>query len=120
MAESETTNATDELSYQKKVLLMIELSCKAGMRNFIFEANDSNTWNSVTSFLSVQLTEFWKHKILAGSSPADAFNVSCGLGSTMTAKDILEGLMIVKVQVAITTPRQFTTFVIKQHQQPGQ
>ena len=39
--------------------------------------------------------------------PDDAFSVHCGLGDTMTAQDLLDGILRVTVLVAISRPAEF-------------
>ena len=59
----------------------------------------------------------WKQGALAGAVPADAFSVQIGLGTTMTAEDILEGKMIVEVKVAISRPAEFIVISFEQEMQ---
>ncbi|MNP70287.1 hypothetical protein D3C76_1665040 [compost metagenome] len=42
-----------------------------------------------------------------GAKPEQAFRVVVGLGQTMSADDILNGLMIVEVHLAIVRPAEF-------------
>jgi uncharacterized protein len=51
---------------------------------------------------------------LVGDKASDAFSVQCGLGSTMTAQDILDGFMIVQVLVAVIRPAEFMQLTFKQ------
>ncbi|MGZ4044081.1 MAG: phage tail sheath family protein, partial [Bacteroidia bacterium] len=44
---------------------------------------------------------------LAGATPKDAFFVQVGLGTTMTADDILNGKMIVTIGMAAVRPAEF-------------
>lgn len=53
------------------------------------------------------LTNLWRQGALQGAKPEEAFFVNVGLGSTMTAVDILEGRMIVEVGMAIVRPAEF-------------
>ena len=46
-----------------------------------------------------------------------AYSVSVGLGSTMTANDILDGLMKITVKVAITRPAEFIVITFQQQMQ---
>lgn len=47
------------------------------------------------------LRSVWKRGGLAGATPEDAFEVHIGLGDTMTAEDILDGIMRITVLVAL-------------------
>ena len=53
------------------------------------------------------LRSVWKRGGLAGATPEDAFEVHIGLGDTMTAEDILNGIMRITVLVAVTHPAEF-------------
>ena len=53
------------------------------------------------------LTNLWKAGVLQGATPADAFFVNIGLGTTMTQVDILEGKMIIEVGMAVVRPAEF-------------
>lgn len=59
----------------------------------------------------------WKAGTLAGATPDDAFSVNVGLGSTMTANDILAGLMRVTVGLAAVRPAEFIVVTFEQEMQ---
>lgn len=50
-------------------------------------------------------------------TPEDAFEVHVGLGDTMTADDILEGIMRITVLVAVTHPAEFIEITFQQQMQ---
>jgi len=86
---------------------MAEESIKKATEQFVFEPNDANTWNRVRSMIENFLILQWRAGALAGATPEDAFYVSVGLNSTMTALDILEGRMIVEIGMAVVRPAEF-------------
>jgi phage tail sheath protein FI len=98
---------------------MIEQSIKLAAAAYVFEANDANTWSTLTSSLTNFLTGLWSQGALAGPTPAAAFLVQVGLGKTMTAQDILDGRMNILVQVAITHPAEFIVITYTQMLQKG-
>jgi phage tail sheath protein FI len=71
----------------------------------------------VKSGINAFLTNVWKQGGLAGATASDAFSVNVGLGSTMTAEDILNGVMNVSVTVAIVRPAEFIVITIQQQMQ---
>lgn len=73
----------------------------------VFETNDANTWVRVKAMIENFLTEQWRAGALQGAKPEQAFHVKCGLGSTMTAQDILAGRMNVEVGMAVVRPAEF-------------
>ena len=100
----------------RRTMTYLEQSVKLAARAYVFDPNTANTWGAVTSMVSSFLTDVWKQGGLQGSTPADAFSVSCGLGSTMTADDILNGYMRVTVLVAVVRPAEFIVITFQQEQ----
>lgn len=101
----------------RRTLIFLEQSIKAAAKAYVFAPNDANTWTSVRGMISSFLTDIWKQGGLVGPKPADAFAVNVGLGSTMTAEDILAGIMIVSVKVAVSHPAEFIEITFQQQQQ---
>ncbi len=101
----------------RRTMIMLEQSIKFAVKAYIFEPNVKNTWVSIEAMITNFLTNLWKLGALAGAVPTDAFSVSVGLGSTMTANDILEGRMNIEVRVAISHPAEFIVITFQQQQQ---
>lgn len=97
----------------RRTMTFLEQSCKLAAHSYVFQPNVKNTWEAVKAMIGGFLTTIWKEGGLMGASAADAFSVECGLGSTMTADDILNGFMKVTVKVALVRPAEFIvlTFV---------
>ncbi len=101
----------------RRTIIMLEQSIKLALRAYVFELNDANTWSTVKSMIVNFLTDKWKQGALAGTSPEDAFEVQIGLGTTMTSVDILEGKMLVSVNLAIVKPSEFIVVTFEQQMQ---
>lgn len=86
---------------------MVEESVKNATEGFVFQSNDANTWVKVRAMIENFLVLQWKAGALAGAKPEQAFYVRVGLGSTMTANDVLEGRMIVEIGMAVVRPAEF-------------
>jgi len=86
---------------------MVEESIKESTYWAVFEPNDANTWVKVRAMLANYLTNLWRQGALVGAKPEDAFYVRCGLGQTMRAQDILNGLLIVEIGMAAVRPAEF-------------
>lgn len=86
---------------------MVEESVKNATEGFVFQANDANTWVQVRAMIENFLILQWKAGALAGAKPEQAFYVKVGLGSTMTADDVLNGRMIVEIGMAVVRPAEF-------------
>lgn len=98
----------------RRTMIFLEQSCQLAAHAYVFEPNDKNTWEGVIAMISSFLNGIWKDGGLQGASAADAFQVQCGLGTTMTPGDLLEGFMKVSVKVAIVHPTEFIVFTFEQ------
>jgi uncharacterized protein len=98
----------------RRTLVYVEQSIKTALNPFVFAANDGNTWVTVVSMVSNFLQGLWSQGGLMGATAAEAFSVECGLGSTMTAQDILDGYLIVQVTLQMIRPAEFIELTFKQ------
>jgi phage tail sheath protein FI len=98
----------------RRTMIYIEQSIKNAMMPFVFAPNNGKTWSTVSSAISNFLQKTWSQGGLMGNTPDQAFTVECGLGSTMTAQDVLEGYMNVEVRVAMLRPAEFIVLNFKQ------
>jgi phage tail sheath protein FI len=86
---------------------MVEESVKKSTYWAVFEPNDANTWVKIRGMIENYLIQKWREGALAGATPKEAFFVKCGLGTTMTSQDILEGRMNVEIGMAVVRPAEF-------------
>jgi phage tail sheath protein FI len=86
---------------------MVEKSIKLSTNWAVFEPNDVTTWVRVKAMIENYLTNLWKAGALAGPTPDAAFFVNIGLGTTMSAVDILEGRMNIEIGMAAVRPAEF-------------
>ncbi|WP_341225318.1 phage tail sheath C-terminal domain-containing protein [uncultured Arcticibacterium sp.] len=98
----------------RRTMIFLEQSCKLATNAYVFEPNTKNTWEAVKAMIGSFLNNVWTQGGLQGASASDAFSVECGLGSTMTTEDILNGFMNVSVKVAVVRPAEFIVFTIQQ------
>lgn len=91
----------------RRLFIFVEESVKKATEFVVFEPNDANTWIRVKTMIGNFLTGLWRDGALAGAKPDDAFYVKVGLGETMTAQDILEGVMNVEIGMAAVRPAEF-------------
>lgn len=101
----------------RRTLVYIEQSIKQALQSFVFAANTGATWTTVTGMITTFLTDLWRAGGLMGDKASEAFSVQCGLGSTMTGQDILNGYMIVNVQVQLIHPAEFIELTFTQTMQ---
>lgn len=91
----------------RRLFIMIEESAKKASYFAVFEPNDAATWLKVKGMIESFLYGLWQQGALAGSTSKAAYYVNVGLGTTMTAQDILNGRMIVEIGVAAVRPAEF-------------
>jgi phage tail sheath protein FI len=101
----------------RRTVIYIEQSIRNALQPFALQPNDANTWVAAMTMIGAFLTDLWRSGGLQGATPQAAFSVSVGLGSTMTAQDILTGIMRVNVKLAITHPAEFIVLEIDQPMQ---
>ena len=91
----------------RRLFIMIEESTRRATAFAVFEPNDSTTWLKVKAMIEGYLHGLWQQGALAGPTPEQAYFVDVGLGKTMTAQDVLEGRMIVRIGIAAVRPAEF-------------
>lgn len=96
--------------------LMIKKDVQNLVRTYVFEPNNNNTWTSLINEISSYLTTVWKLGGLMGAKPEDAFIVKCGLGTTMEAEDVMNGILRVNLNLALTYPGNYSFLSIEQQQ----
>lgn len=95
----------------------VEESVQKATGQFVFEANDANTWVRVSTMIENFLTNLWRQGALAGATPQEAFFVKVGLGTTMTFDDVLNGIMNVEIGLAPVRPAEFIVLKFSQKMQ---
>ena len=98
----------------RRTIIYIEQSIQAALDQYVFAPNNAQTWAAVTAMVSAFLQNLWSQGGLMGDKASDAFTVQCGLGSTMTEQDILDGYMIVQVTLQMIRPAEFIELTFKQ------
>jgi hypothetical protein len=98
----------------RRTLIYIEQSIKNAINPYVFAANDGGTWTKVVAMVSSFLQGLWSQGGLLGATASEAYTVQCGLGTTMTGQDILDGYMIVQVKVQMIRPAEFIELTFQQ------
>ncbi len=98
----------------RRTMIMIEQSIANAAEQLVFQPNDSSTWNNCEAMIDNFLHNLWSEGCLQGAAPSAAYNVSVGLGKTMTPQDILDGIMRVEVKLAIVRPAEFIIITYEQ------
>lgn len=98
----------------RRTMTFIEQSIKQAAQAYVFEPNTANTWVKVSALIENFLMILWRQGALQGAKPEHAFSVNIGLGSTMTADDILNDIMRIQIAVAMVRPAEFIVISISQ------
>jgi phage tail sheath protein FI len=91
----------------RRLFTYVEESVQEASEFVVFEPNTANTWQRVKGMIEAFLTGLWRDGALAGATTKEAFFVRVGLGTTMTADDILNGRMIIEIGMAAVRPAEF-------------
>ncbi|MCD2324185.1 hypothetical protein LQ953_09195 [Sphingomonas sp. IC-56] len=101
----------------RRTMIYVEQSVKQALDATVFRPNTAQTWVTVTSMIESFLHGLWAAGGLMGNAPAQAYNVACGLGSTMTPDDVLNGVMRVQITLQMVRPAEFILLTFKQQMQ---
>jgi uncharacterized protein len=91
----------------RRTVMMVEQSVNVALAGFALAANDTATWTTVRGMLENYLNSLWSQGALVGAQPQQAFFVRVGLGATMTATDVANGLLIAEMGLALLRPAEF-------------
>lgn len=117
MHQQPDSDAIRPSSVAHPLLDQIEQSSREILQQYASQPNDASTWTAIRAALSSFLTAMWRGGKLPGAKASDAFEVACGLGSTMTADDVLNGQLVAVVKVALLHPAEFAVVTIEQTMQ---
>lgn len=98
----------------RRLVTMIEVSVAKAIAKYAFESNDPGTWTTVRATVESFLMSLWRVGALQGMKPEEAFGVHVGPGVTMTAQDIADGRLILRVMVAPLRPAEFIVLRFEQ------
>ncbi|HVD96923.1 MAG TPA: phage tail sheath C-terminal domain-containing protein [Cytophagaceae bacterium] len=101
----------------RRLFIFIEESIQKAMQSYVFEPNTAQTWLRLKGTIDNFLTGLWRQGALAGAKPDDAFFVKVGIGTTMTADDILNGILNIEIGLAAARPAEFISLKFSQLQQ---
>ncbi|HWA92354.1 MAG TPA: hypothetical protein VG889_20120 [Rhizomicrobium sp.] len=101
----------------RRTLVYIKTSIAVALNQFVSDGNDAQTWNAAAALADAFLTTLCRQGAFASDTLGAAFAVTCGLGATMTAQDILDGRMIMQVEVILRRPGEVAVLRIEQAMQ---
>lgn len=97
----------------RRLFIYLEHSIDLGTQWVVFEPNSESLWQRVVETITPFLIGVWKSGALMGTTPEDAFFVTCDR-TTMTQDDIDNGRLVCEIGVAPVAPAEFVIFRIGQ------
>ena len=97
----------------RRLFIYVEHSIDIGTQWVVFEPNSESLWQRVVETVTSFLIGVWKSGALMGTTPEDAFFVTCDR-TTMTQDDIDNGRLVCKIGLAPVAPAEFVIFRIGQ------
>lgn len=98
----------------RRLALMIEASIERGTRWAVFESNDQRLWGEIRNCVGDYMHALFRQGAFRGASVREAYSVRCGLGTTMTQRDVDDGIVIIEVGFAPLKPAEFVILRIRQ------
>ncbi|RQR52006.1 phage tail sheath family protein [Burkholderia sp. Bp9126] len=97
----------------RRLLSHIESSLHEVARFATFEPNNEITWMKLKGFIYAWLHALWLAGGLYGRAENEAFWIKVGLGETMTAEDVAQGHLVVRIGVAAMMPAEFIDLTLQ-------
>jgi len=97
----------------RRLLLFLRKSIDHGTQWVVFEPNDRTLWAKIVRNVTAFLTTVWRDGALFGSTPQEAFYVTCN-DETNPPEERDLGRVTTEIGVAIVRPAEFVIFRIQQ------
>ncbi|WP_440974359.1 phage tail sheath family protein [Pseudomonas koreensis] len=91
----------------RRLITYVETHLSEVGRFALFEPNNEITWFKLSAFFSNWLRKLWQQGGLQGATESEAFQVKVGLGESMSADDLRNGVLRVNVALAVMQPAEF-------------
>jgi Bacteriophage tail sheath protein len=102
----------------RRLLIFLEKSIDHGTQWVVFEPNDRSLWAKIERNVTAFLTTVWRDGALFGSTPQEAFYVTCNDNNNPPEERDL-GKVTIDIGVAIVKPAEFVIFRIQQWAGPA-
>lgn len=86
------------------------------MYMFVFDGDAPTLWPVMEQEATHFIDGLFQQGAFPSSTEAEAYQVAIGLNETMTSEDVLNGIIVVHVGLAMTTPSQFVPYSFSQQQ----
>ncbi len=102
----------------RRLLIFLEKSIDHGTQWVVFEPNDRSLWAKIERNVTAFLTTVWRDGALFGSTPQEAFYVTCN-DNTNPPEERDLGKVTTEIGVAIVKPAEFVIFRVQQWAGPA-
>lgn len=113
------TSANSDTSWRyvsvRRLFNSAERDIRNAMNTMVFQPNSQPTWEQVRSAINNYLWQLWRDGALKGTTEKEAYFVQIGENITMSADDIAQGKLIVKVGMAAVRPAEFIVLEFTQN-----
>ncbi len=86
---------------------MVERNIAAALEVVLFEPNGQATWEAVRATIDNYLFSLWGQGALQGDSPAKGYFIHVGENITMSQADIADGILRVRIGLAVVRPAEY-------------
>jgi uncharacterized protein len=93
--------------HNRRLALWLESELHYLLQPFVFEPNNEVTWYRIKALIRRTLRELWEQGGLLGGAEEEAYRILVGVGESMSEEDLDEGLLRIRVAVAIHHPAEF-------------
>ncbi|MBD2794009.1 phage tail sheath family protein [Xenorhabdus sp. 42] len=97
----------------RRLVMWIESELHYLLQPFVFEPNNEITWYRIKALIRRTLREIWEKGGLLGGSEDEAYRILVGLGESMSEEDLDDGVLRIRVAVAIHRPAEFIQISLK-------
>ncbi|MER5754289.1 phage tail sheath subtilisin-like domain-containing protein [Streptomyces sp. NPDC002088] len=98
----------------RRSLMLIKKGLLDATRFAVFEPNDQILWDQINAVISQYLLTLMQTSVLAGTTPDEAYFVTCD-STNNTAASVANGVVNIQVGVALQTPAEFIVIEIGQY-----
>ncbi|MEN4128702.1 phage tail sheath C-terminal domain-containing protein [Serratia marcescens] len=98
---------------------MVERNIAAALEVVLFEPNGQATWEAVRAAIENYLFNLWNQGALYGESPAKGYFIHIGENITMSQADIADGILRVRIGLAVVRPAEFVILEFTQQVASG-
>lgn len=90
----------------RRLVMWIQSELHYLLQPYVFEPNNEITWYRIKALIRRTLRELWERGGLLGSSEDEAYRILVGVGESMSEDDVADGLLRIRVAVAIHQPAE--------------